>query len=125
MKIRGLKILAILLTVFSLAGCGSDHTAESKSALKQAGTASPVFSNRQDCRAIILNAYGLCQSNDCRGVTQKNQALCLTNDCRAMVLMAYGLCDTRDCRAVLTYNQGLCDSSNCRAVITRIAANCQ
>ena len=125
MKISGLSLLGIMITVLSLSGCGGDHTFEAKTSLKQAGTASPVFSNRQDCRAVILNSYGLCQTNDCRAVIQGNYALCRSNDCRAMVQGIFGLCGTRDCKAVLTRNLGLCDSGNCRAVITRVAANCQ
>ncbi len=87
--------------------------------------ASPVFSDRQDCRAIAMNNPGLCRNRDCRGVLYHSQSYCQSNDCRAIVLGLVSYCQTRDCRAILYNNVGFCESSNCRAVIYKNYGMCR
>ena len=86
---------------------------------------SPVFSDRQDCRAIAMNNPGLCRGQDCRGVLYNILSYCRSNDCKAMVRGLAGLCQTRDCRAVVYNNVGFCESFNCRAVLYGNAGLCR
>jgi len=78
---------------------------------------SPVFSDRQDCRALAMNSGGLCKGPDCRAVFYHTLSWCRSIDCRAMVRGLQSQCETRDCKAVVLNIVGLCESYDCRAVM--------
>ncbi len=98
---------------------------ELESATRETRLGSPVFSDRQDCRAIAINIPGLCQNRDCRGVLYHAQSYCQSDDCRGIVRGIVSYCQTRDCRAVIYNNIGLCESTNCRAVINKNFGMCR
>jgi hypothetical protein len=102
-----------------------DDTEEVESESGSARLGSPVFSDRQDCRAIAMNNPGLCRNRDCRGVLYHAQSYCQSNDCRAIVRGLVSYCQTRDCRAVIYNNIGFCESTNCRAVIYKNFGMCR
>lgn len=116
-----LIVLAATLLA-SLAACGPDPKADSSrpaaATLSEREVASPVFSSRRSCRALISRNFGLCDHEDCRALILGARSRCVTEDCEAMVLRRYAGCESRDCRAVIVGSQGLCATNICRAIVT-------
>lgn len=86
---------------------------------------SPVFSEIEDCVAIVRRNPMGCLRKDCEAYLYGRYNLCESRDCKAMVLGELGLCQTRDCKALVLGNQSFCGSPNCRGVMFRIERYCQ